>query len=465
MVESYTLNQAQNVAQSAAMIVLKDIMDNGGDSSFHPDEDDEYYYPSKTGFAKWQELHGSYNVRTVNQGDTLLTIEAIGRYEDADYPVSLGLTKTPSSASFPWPGIDSAIHSIESTTVSNGNVYGDIYSGGKFSIPANAQVHGSVSVIPDVTEAVVIHSGGISGNLYANTTQPNGVKYTNWGSSIGGDLFVGPGADPETVAPKISQWHGGHVGGMEGSLSEPVPEKIMELPKFPEIPKSGMNLSPINLKGNSSQYLDLRSADAIIPSISIKSNTTLTVDVGNKDRVLHVEDLDIGQGHINIISEGEGRLQLLVADDFNIGGSSTLNNNTNPGGLEKSPLSLLIAYAGSDELDVGGNITMNANFFIKDADLKMRGSGKIHGNIISGGENVEFIGDADNTSRVVYAPNAYVEMGGSGSISGSVVSKNFYGFGGFSVTYTTDFEDTLPDLDTDGDGASGNPTFAIMYWN
>jgi hypothetical protein len=56
-------------------------------------------------------------------------------------------------------------------------------------------------------------------------------------------------------------------------------------------------------------------------------------------------------------------------------------------------------------------------------------------------------------------------MGGSGSISGSVVSKNFYGFGGFSVTYTTDFEDTLPDLDTDGDGASGNPTFAIMYWN
>lgn len=463
-IESHSTNQAYNIAQSAVMVVTKDIIEEGDDSSFYPDEDESYSYPSVNGFEDWEDMHGSYNVVTTNQGDTLLTIQATGRFDGSRYIVGVGLVKSSTSSSFPWPGINSAIHSVENTVIENGAVHGDIYSGGAFSIPANAQVYGDVAVIPNQVNAVEIHSGGIHGNLYVNTTQADGVNYTNWGASISGNLLVGPGADPELVAPKISQWHGGHVGGSQGNLSEPIPEEIMELPVFPQIPQSGTSLSPITIEGNSSQYLDLRSSNAMVPSITIKSNTTLTIEVGDKDRTLYVGDLDIEQGHVNIISEGEGRLQLLVEDSFNMGGSSSMNNNSNPGGNERSPLSLLLAYAGTNEFTIGGAQTINANFYIKDADLTMTGSGNIHGNVISGGDNVTITGDADNTSRVVYAPNAFVEMGGSGKIEGSVVSKNFRGYGGFSVIYSEEYIDTLPDLDTDG-GGGGESTFSVSYWN
>lgn len=140
-----------------------------------------------------------------------------------------------------------------------------------------------------------------------------------------------------------------------------------------------------------------------------------------------------------------------------------MNNNSNPGGNERSPLNLLIAYGGSTKFDVGGNQPINGNIFIKDADLDLGGSGQINGNIITGGENVRIDGAGGNNSRVVYAPNAHVHMTGSGSINGSVVSKSFEGHGGFDVTYTTDFEDTLPDLEG-GDGGGTGTNYTIAFW-
>lgn len=467
MVESHSINQAQNIAQSALMVAVKDIMTNGGDSSFHPDEDEEYSYPSANGFSSWNELHGAYNIRTINQGDTLLTIQSTGRFDDARYMVSIGLTKTSSSSSFPWPAFDSAIHSDENTAITNGNVYGDVFSGGRFSIPGNAHVHGDVYVIPDETGAVTINSGGINGSLYANTTQPDGINYTNWGASISGNLLVGPGADPDIVAPKISQWHRGHVGGSSGAMSEPIPPVELELPEFPDPPATPMSLSPISLSGGASNdmTLDLSSGNAYVPSITVQSNRKLNIIVGNQNRILRVGNFNMPQGHLNIISQGEGSLQLYVDDYFNIDGSSSMNNNPNPGDFERSPKGLMIAYGGSTEFEVGGNQPINANLFIKDADLDLGASGLINGNIITGGDNVNIDGDGDNFSRLIYAPNAHVNMAGSGKIKGSLVAKSFTGSGGFSVTYTTEFEDTLPELDSGGDGGGGPPSFTITYWN
>ncbi|MDR9367061.1 MAG: hypothetical protein RI575_17130 [Balneolaceae bacterium] len=210
--------------------------------------------------------------------------------------------------------------------------------------------------------------------------------------------------------------------------------------------------------------LDLRSGNAYTPSLSVSSNRSLAIVVGDQDRTLRVGNFNMTQGHLNIISEGDGNLELYVDDYFNIGGGSSMNNNSNPGGNERTPLSLLIAYAGSTEFVVSGNQTMNANMFIKDADIDFTGSGKVNGNVISGGENVTLQGDGTNNSRVVYAPNAHVNMTGSGKINGSLVAKTFDGSGNFYVNYTTDFEDTLPDLPDSG-GGGGTTSVAISYWN
>jgi cytoskeletal protein CcmA (bactofilin family) len=464
-VQTHSENQAYNIAQSAAMVAINDIRSDPSGSPFNPDPDSTYSYPSSSDFEDWVEMHGEYNVTTTNQGDTLLTIQSTGRFERSTYVVNVGLVKTSGGSGFPWPAFDSAIHSDENTAITNGNVYGDVYSGGTFSIPGNAQIHGDVYVIPDETNAVTINSGGITGSLYSNTTKANGINYANWGASIDGNLLVGPGADPDIVAPKISQWHSGHVGGSQGSLSEPIPPVELEEPEFPDSPATPNLLSSISVSGGPSNdiTLDLRPGNAYTPSLSVASNRTLTINVGNQDRTLRIGNFNMTQGHLNIISEGEGSLQLYIDDNFNIGGGSTMNNNSNPGDFERSPLGLLIAYAGSNEFVVSGNQTINANMFVKDADLDFTGSGKVNGNVISGGENVTIRGDGTNNSRVIYAPNAHVDMTGSGKINGSLVAKSFQGTGNFYVNYTTDFEETLPDLP--GSAGGGSPSIAVTYWN
>ncbi|MDR9367060.1 MAG: polymer-forming cytoskeletal protein [Balneolaceae bacterium] len=228
-VQTHSQNQAYNIAQSAAMVVYNDIRNNPDGSFFSPEEDSTYAYPSVNGFEDWVEMHGSYNILTRNQGDSLLTIQSIGQFGSSRYIVNIGLIKTSGGGGgFPWPAFDTAIHSDEDIAVGNGNVYGDIYAGGKFSIPNNAVVHGDVYVIPDETNAVSISSGGITGSLYANTTKANGINYTNWVANIDGNLLVGPGADPDVVAPKLNQWHPGHVGGSSGAMSEAIPPIELE---------------------------------------------------------------------------------------------------------------------------------------------------------------------------------------------------------------------------------------------
>ncbi len=460
IIQNYSQNQAHNIAHSSLMAAVKDLNENGGNITI-PNPGGTF----ETGFQAWGQLHGDYNISVFNDDIiNMIRLQATGRFENSTYIAAVGLVPGAGGGGFPWPPFDSAIQTDEDMAIGNGSVYGDVYSGGKFSIPGNARVHGNAYVYPDVVGAVTINSGGISGNLYTNTTHANGVQYTNWGADITGNLLVGQGANPATVAPPISQWHPGHVNGSSGSLSSPIPPNNIPMPDFPEIPQNQAILPSIHLSGVGFQLLDLSGGDAYVPTIELHNDTHLTVMVGSQDRVLRVNNLNMTQGHLNIISQGDGRLQLIVENTFNITGSSSMNNNINIDGHSQSPLGLLLAYSGSNKLTIGGNIPINANLFIKDADLHLGNSGSIFGNIITGGSNVTIDGGSGNQSRVVYAPNAHVTMEGSGAVHGAVVAKSFSGSGGFLVNYTDEFMDTLPDLDSDAGG--GNVTnYSIAYWN
>ncbi|WP_234570939.1 polymer-forming cytoskeletal protein [Rhodohalobacter sp. 614A] len=473
-VESHGTNQAYNIAQSAMMIAAKDLVTNGEGSSFYP-PDSTYAYPSVNGFQNWGGMHGSYNIFTRNQGDTLFTIQSTGRFDGSTYIVSLGIIKTTTGGGggFPWPAFDAAIYTEEDFDYKNGVITGDVYSGGKFSLLSNGTVKGDVFVPnSDISEAVYMNSGTIEGSLYTNNIHANAVEYDNWGATIIGDLMVGPGADPSEVAPPISQWHPGHVQGTQGALSEPIPEINMPQPEFPETPSTSLSLPPIYVSGNTNQTLDLTSGSASISSIDIHNDTNLTVYVGDQDRTLVVNDFNVTQGHLNVVSEGEGRLQLFIQDSFTLNSGSTMNHNLNPGGNQRDPLSLLISYAGSGGIEWSDNQRVNANLFIKEADFAIGGSTDMKGNIISTGEFLKFYGDSDNFSRLIYAPNAHIQMGretwggGSPTILGSIVAKTMNAPSNITVTYSTDFEDTLPDLPGSGGGGGAETTeFAITYWN
>jgi hypothetical protein len=92
-VQSFSQNQAHNIAQSALMVAINDIRNDPADSDFHPVTDEIFYYPSEDGFADWGDMHGYYNVSATNQGDTLLIVQSTGRFEETDYVVTAGLVK------------------------------------------------------------------------------------------------------------------------------------------------------------------------------------------------------------------------------------------------------------------------------------------------------------------------------------------------------------------------------------
>src|SRR6056297_2595420 len=70
-VQSFSQNQAHNIAHSAAMVAFNEILNNS-DTDFVPDLDDSYSYPNDGSFANWNELHGKYRLDMVNQGDSML---------------------------------------------------------------------------------------------------------------------------------------------------------------------------------------------------------------------------------------------------------------------------------------------------------------------------------------------------------------------------------------------------------
>jgi len=79
-VQSFSQNQAYNIAQSAAMVTINDIR-NIGSSDFNPGFDETYTYPLDGGYASWDDMHGDYRVQVANQADTLLVVQTTGRFE------------------------------------------------------------------------------------------------------------------------------------------------------------------------------------------------------------------------------------------------------------------------------------------------------------------------------------------------------------------------------------------------
>ncbi|MCH8558134.1 MAG: polymer-forming cytoskeletal protein [Balneolia bacterium] len=471
VVEMYEFNQAHNIAQGALMTVIRDL--NNGESSI---EIPVAGGSSSTGFSSWPDMMGDYNIDIRHDSARdLMIVESTGRFDGTEYTVTAGLRS--SAAGFNWPDMDFALYTEDYLSINSGSIEGDIFSGGKLTVDGNAQIRGNATAalsgnsplldlglitFGERTVSATIGSGRIHGDLYTNATNDGGVEYTNWSAEIMGNLLVGPGGNPSNVAPKMSLWHPGHVKGNQGSLNAEIPPQLLPMPVFPEIPGGLNTLLDVNLSGVSNQNIDLRNlGDAYIQNINISNDTVLNIVVGDQDRVLRVSNFNMPQGHLNIISEGSGNLQLIIDNTFTIAGSSSMNNNENQGGNSRMPQSLLLAYGGSQELSIGGDIPINANLYVESADLRLGNSGSLKGNIISGGENITIDGGSQNQSRLIYAPHANVTMGGSGTVLGAIAARSFSGSGGFKIDYSGDFENFLPELASDDD--SGR--FTIAFWN
>lgn len=405
MIADYNFSQAQNLANTATMIAVNKIRDPD-DNSFTPNSGQTFYQPGANSFETWDNLKGKYRIKVENVGDTLTTVTTTALVNDQEYEMQMQMKSGDSE----WePDLPFAV-----------------FSGVGIELSGSAEIVG--------------HAG-------TNATNAQAVQLA-WSTKIDSSLLVGPGGDPSTVVDEAN-FQNGNVGLTIGNLPAPVD---YPLPKFPDYPPKNSTVGSMDVSAwppvppqPPSSY------DGVyIPELSITGNSTLTLQTGGQDRVLHVGDLDIQQGHLKF--EGDGNVKIYVEDELQLNGSSTLNS-------DRSKEKVFVYHGGTNELNFGGSTNFNSGIYTKEADVTITGSGGIQGNVITGGSNVEVSGDATANTRSLFAPNANVNVTGSGEISGAVVADRFTATGNARIYYSESFDSELPDLE------SQQNSYDIAYWN
>jgi hypothetical protein len=407
LVEDYNASQAKNISQSIAKLAIAKVKDPG-DDEFSPSKNSTIKVPSN-GFQEWNLMEGSYSLELENLGDTVLVITATGKVDEETYTHNIRLRKLDPiwNPEMPWA----------------------VFAGSSIDLSGSARLEGD---------------GG------TNATNAGAVQL-DWSTRITGSLLIGPGGIPLTT---VSQ---GNIisGNVDGGISTLSQEMSYELPKFIEYPaktnvrptitldwqNNGMVLSPGDYDGS------------FINQINIPSNYTLNIDTGGEDRILHVNELNITQGHLNVT--GEGKLTIIAENKLILNGSSTLNSTVSADeGTE-----VFTYYGGSDKLSFGGATEFNSDIYAKDAEIEITGSGGIQGHIITGGNKLTISGAADAVTRALFAPNADVVMTGSGKLTGSIVAKTFTASGAALVDFSNEFDETIPVL-----VSQENTGYKIAYW-
>ena len=391
IVDTFTGNQANSIAQSTMMIVMNDIREKDGNSTFVPGNGGTYQSP----INQWHDVRGSYQIETVSIGDTLKIVTS-GLFEGKESNSRAGLLAT-----YPtWnPQFNNAVHT-----------QGDITLNG---------------------------SANIKGHVSTNSTNENAV-YLSSSALIDSSLYVGPGGDPNIVVNKQDQF-ATNVGLETEALAE---ELDYPMPEFPAYPSKNLVGASINLSGNNPTTLQHSDYHGYyIPEIVVKEGNHLTVEV-NGESVLYTSRFEVNQGHFHIT--GTGTLKIIAENILDIGGNSSVNE-----GGETSRV--FAFYGGTTDLNFGGTTVYNAGLFIKTADITVTGSNTFQGSLVSGGNNVTLSGNASVNARVIYAPNAHVSMSGASFINGAVISDTFSASNNSIVDFTEISDDELPDLQSAAD--------------
>jgi hypothetical protein len=422
-VQSFSQNQAHNIAQSGAMMAFNSIR-NDSDSPFVPDSDETYSYPSTDGFEPWGDLSGSYRIDMVNQGDTLLVLQSTGQFEETEYLVTVGLFRSNGLSSWDGALIDKAIHAENNIDMGNGTVFGDV------SLNAD---QGNMSL-----------SGSIDGSFYFydEDMEPGVVESADEGDDSGGN---GKGKGKGNSG-------GGDDDGISGETVNMSEKIVHQDPAFPAFPTSYM---PVDNNGGASYMYanDLKNKKFT----NFTTNDTV-INIGDEDVTLYAENIDLSG---NLTIEGEGTLSIFVENNVSLG-----NGDVNAGNGSEH---LGIYYKGTDRIQYTGNGSFSGLLFIKNDNVEVQigGNPTFTSHIIHIGSDGDIVlNGTPAVSSLIYAPRSSVSLKGTGrpgsDFRGAIVSDTFSANGRASVIYDADFASTLPSLNQESDG---DGSFTISYWN
>lgn len=321
--------------------------------------------------------------------------------------------------------------------------------------------------IPDtavfVKEKIDLSGGAkITGDVGTNSSAPRSVVLDG-GASISGTVYVGPSAGNDVIDTnnkdvKIQVVNLPYI-------------KIFDLPQFPAFPSNSIPKNEIIYKDNNSHdviynesllinswvannYTLKMNKDLQFNEIYITSNNTLNIDIGNTDRNIVVNHLNVPNGKINII--GKGKLILYVSNKITMGAGSVINTSTDIDNnkvskgkkleLMKGQINKLDIFYKGTSLDMSGDQRIYGSLYAQNANITMTGGSGFQGHIITGGGKIDISGGANAITQVFYAPNSNVNITGGGTIQGNIISKSLTISGGGSVTYDSITLEDLPPM-------------------
>lgn len=160
-----------------------------------------------------------------------------------------------------------------------------------------------------------------------------------------------------------------------------------------------------------------------LDEMSIGNNMTFTIDVGNSDKILYVNALSLA-ANFQII--GSGSLTIYVKDRLQLNYS---NININ-GETDK----LKIYYAGDSKITIASGLQLNADLYVKNADLQISGEAGFYGDLYSNGTGTLTIdGGSINKDVLMVTPNYDILLTGGAMLKGTLLCSNIHITGGASV--------------------------------
>lgn len=290
-----------------------------------------------------------------------------------------------------------------------------------------------------VKEGITHNGGTVKGNigsLKCNTVEKV-VKITNGGSYVVGDIYLPEHCVDRSIdAPQYMFDEGRFSKFAKPSTVSNIPN----LPSFPLVPEytkpkdkivgdnggfkvindGNLNITDYRV---SDYTLDMstESGNLQFGEVKIVSDYKLRINVGDKDRNLVVDTLDIPQGSIQIV--GSGTLNIYVKNVFTIGGGSKINEGGNRERLN-------VFYRGNKSVNFGGAQKLNGSIYLSEANMTIGNSAKLTGNIFIGGNSLIISGHADAESQIILAPNAHVSIDNSGKVIGAVFANSLHLSGG-----------------------------------
>jgi hypothetical protein len=389
---------------------------------------------------------GGSIVVNVSRSGNIISVRSEATYQGVKATATLNLNES-ISAGVP---LDKAIYSRKQLDIYEGaRIEGDIAGLSNINFH-NGYIDGKVYIHPNATPAVVTHPSWYSPaveNLtevfdYPDFPFPDYPKYPTGLDTIQQTLNVRDNGEVKQITGSVYYYNGIHVSG--GSLQIVRGDQNMKIrTKYLEV-SNERNIADISSgKGSLEIYVD--------ESLELSSNSTISFNLGDGDIIIRVKRLLLNQGHIVVQRNGTGKLYIYVDDVFHIDGSSRINvPSKDEDGPLGDPKHAFVYYAGTRDkngnditkgenynnfLRFPNNIRIAATIHIKEAQIHIANGTGIVGNIISGGGKIKLDGGTNTDVKVVYAPNARVELSGGAGIKGIIVCDSFRMEGGTTVEY------------------------------